>query len=80
MTYLYYQIDKLGMTRSRIDPWVLIKRNGEKLSVLVLLQVEDSFGFGDREFLDQEEAQSVKFRSKPRKVLDETLTAPPMRH
>lgn len=66
LTYLTHHVDNLGMQRSTVDPCVLVLREGTNVKVIVLLQVDDSLEFGDAEFLEEEEAASASFKSKPR--------------
>lgn len=71
LTYLSHHLETLGMIKSKVDPCVLIRRERKNLKGLVLLQVDDSLGFGDNQFLDQEDEASTRFNSKPRIPLTE---------
>lgn len=47
LSYLSHQLEHQHMTKSMMDPCVLIRRGGTKLRGLVLLQVDDSLAFDD---------------------------------
>ena len=57
------------MHRTTSDPCVLLKHDGNTLEGLILLQVDDSLGFGTDLFLTTEEAASATFRCKPRTAI-----------
>lgn len=44
------------------DVCVLYRRNQEYLEVLTILQINDSFGHGSVEFLNDEQDQSTRFQ------------------
>ena len=69
LTYLAHHLDTLGMTRSRVDPCLLIKQGNNGLDGFILLQVDDSLGFGTEQFLDEEERASLTFKCKARAPL-----------
>lgn len=73
MSYLTHHLESLNMVKSKVDPCVLIKRTNDKLTGMILLQVDDSLGFGNKDFLAEEEMASTQFKSKPRSSL---TTAP----
>lgn len=75
LTYLDHHTGTLGMNRSNIDPCVLCRRTESGLDGIVLLQVDDSLGFGTPQFLADEEKGSSKFNSKPRTTLTEKPTS-----
>lgn len=58
------------MSRTTADPCVLVKRDGDHISSLVSLQVDDSLSVGTEEFMEEEENAAGTFRSKPRMILD----------
>ena len=66
LTYLTHHLENLGMTRTKADPCVLVKRKGNTIDGVIMLQVDDSLGFGTPAFLDLEESASKLFRCKPR--------------
>ena len=66
LTYLTHHLEVLHMTRSRVDPCVLYRTKNDKLEGMILLQVDDSLGMGNDEFLLEEERASNKFRCKER--------------
>lgn len=71
-TYHSHHTNMLHMQETRADKCVLVRRTGTQLQGLSALQVDDSYGFGDSKFLEEEETHSKKFqavRSKPRKLL-----------
>lgn len=70
--YLHHHRNNLHMKRSAADPCVLIRRKGQHLSGLILLQMDDSLGFDDDCFLKEEELHSAEFRSKSRKFIEES--------
>lgn len=53
LTYLKHHLETFKITKALFDPGVLIKRNGDKLFGLILLQVYSSLGFETYKFLDQ---------------------------
>jgi len=59
------------MKPTRSDPCVLYRRTNEKLDGVTVLQVDESFGIGCKQFLDDEEKESSRFQSKPRKIFTE---------
>lgn len=63
------------MERARVDPCVLVKRNGLKLGGLILLQVDDSLGLGSDSFLKEEEHASKIFWCKERTSVKEVPTS-----
>lgn len=67
LTYLTNHLETLKKESARADPCVFIKRDGDQLVGLILLQVDESLGFGREKFLNQEEIASSKIRCKPRK-------------
>lgn len=73
-TYSSYHTDDLQMLRSRVDPCLFVRHEDDGTSV-VLLQVDDSFGFGPKGFLDSEEEHVQKFKCKPRTMLGEGETS-----
>lgn len=71
LTYQAYHKQKLQMKSTKTDPCVLYKRNHENLWGMTVLQVDDSFGFGDEDFLSLENYEAERFKSKPCKILEE---------
>lgn len=69
LTYLYQHVGRLGMKRTTLDPCVLIRHDNGVLSDIVILQVDDSFAFGTKDFLKQEEESEKAVRGNPRKQL-----------
>jgi len=61
------------MTPTRGDTCVLYRRtdSGSGSRGLTVLQVDDSYGHGDEQFLEDEENESRKFKCKPRKLVKE---------
>lgn len=68
-TYMSHHVEELCMHRSRFDPCALLRRDYEKLTDMVLLQVDDTLGFCDPILLEDEEHASQRFKSKPRAPL-----------
>ena len=68
-SYSGHHVSTLGMTQSKVDECCFFKRGEDGLSGMTILQVDDSVGLGDDEFLDLEEKNSNKFRAKPRSIL-----------
>lgn len=68
---LEYHVEKLGMVRNTAHPFVLVAREGEHISVLVALQVDDALSVAYEEFLKREETAATTFRSKARTISDE---------
>lgn len=52
-----------------------MERNKRSIDGMILLQVEDSLGFGTQQLLDKEEKSSQIFRCKPRTPIDPNATA-----
>ena len=70
MTYHSHHTEELGMESCRTDPCVLYRREATKTpDGVTALQVDDSYGHGTREFLQDEETKSSRFQCKPRKLL-----------
>jgi Reverse transcriptase (RNA-dependent DNA polymerase) len=68
MTYLHHHRTELGMNQARADKCFLYRRDDGGISVTTL-QVDDSFGTGTPEFLQDEEKHSLEFRCKPRQLI-----------
>lgn len=51
LTYLDHHWTLLGMLRSSVGPCVLIKKDGNILVGVIYLQVDDIFGFCQKDFL-----------------------------
>lgn len=66
LTYVNHHKKALGMKQTKFDPCVLYRRVENKLEGLTTLQVDDSYGFGVKAFLDKEDEKSKKFITKPR--------------
>lgn len=75
LTYLDYHINVLGMTRSKSDPCLLIKKEGGNLIGVVILQVDDSFCIGNKDFLIEEEQASKEFICKERRFITKEPTS-----
>lgn len=72
MTYQPHHIEELGMKACQVDPCLLYKRQkGQKLEGLTIMQVDDTFGHGDEQFLQTENEKAKFFKSKPRHILKE---------
>lgn len=69
LTYLSHHLDTLHMKRTRADPCMMIRRTDSNLDGFILLQVDDSLGFGSTQFLDEEQTASARFRCKPRTAI-----------
>lgn len=61
LTYQPHHISKLDRKSSKLDQCVLYRRKNENLKRLKIMQVDDTFGNGTKEFLEQEDIQSKKF-------------------
>lgn len=57
------------MTRSKINLWVLLRLNGERLHGIFVLQVNDSLSIGTKDFMDEELAASENSKTKPRTII-----------
>lgn len=66
LTYMEHHTDRLGMSRSRADPCLLFRHDFDRLSAMVILQVDDSLIAGSQIFLTDEDSASKAFLSKPR--------------
>lgn len=62
LTYLAYEIDKLGMTLVRSDPCELVKRPNGVIGVMVALQADDSLSFVNSTCVKREEMESKHFK------------------
>lgn len=51
-----HHIPRLGMRRTTVDPYMLVRKNADGINGLVILQVDDSFAFGKEDFLRDEES------------------------
>lgn len=51
LTYLGQHLGQLGMRRSAMDPFVLYNRTDYGITGSNILKVDDSYGFGNDEFL-----------------------------
>jgi hypothetical protein len=69
MTYMHHHRTELGMNQARADKCFLYRRDDGGISVTTL-QVDDSFGTGTPEFLQDEENHSLEFRCKPRQLIE----------
>lgn len=67
LTHVEHHRRILRMTKSNFDPCMLIRKETYGCQVLVILLVDDSFAFGDRTFINDEEVESKAFLVKPRK-------------
>ncbi len=65
ITYRDHHVKKLGMKQCIVDPCILFKQASSRNSLpnVTVLQVDDSFGTGDAEFLAKEELESKSFRT-----------------
>jgi len=63
-TYSDYHRDKLGMTPSSIDPCLLHHGDGDSLTGIIGLQVDDTIFAGSSSFLKHEEKYSSEFPNK----------------
>ena len=72
LTYLDHHLNELNMKRTRTDPCVLVKHRDGTLDGFIVLQVDDSLGFGTPMFLAEEEKASSRFKCKPRTYLDKS--------
>jgi hypothetical protein len=71
LTYSKHHVEKLNMQQCTVDPCLLYTRaKYGGLPGVTALQVDDSVGCGDKEFLDLEENSSLDFKTKPRKLLN----------
>lgn len=63
-TYLYHHVRRFGIERITIDRCVPVRRDGKKVKVLVVLQVDDSLALRTPELRDEEERSTVRFKAK----------------
>lgn len=64
LTYLENHFPALNMIQYRVDPFLSFQIDNKSLSILVVLQVEDSYRVGTESLLRTEEEMSVAFLSK----------------
>jgi len=69
VSYSGHHKKNLGMQSTKFDPCVLYRRNNSELEGITVLQVDDSFGFGKKSFLNDEDTTGEKYLSKPREIL-----------
>lgn len=69
LTYLEHHLTRLGIVRSTVDPCVLIRTHGSMLKCAIVVQVVDSFGLGNPNFLTLEEGAAGRFKHNPRILL-----------
>jgi len=74
ITYRDHHVGKLRMKTSKTDHCILYRRTpsdtGIRIPAITILQVDDSFGVGNEQFLAEEETYSHVFKTKPRKCLE----------
>lgn len=73
ITYRDHHVRKIGMTPCTTDNCLLYRHESDSTSdsspSITILQVDDSFGVGCKQFLQDEEQHSREFKTKPRKLL-----------
>jgi hypothetical protein len=70
LTYSDHHVNALHMTPCAADRCLFFRKgNDGGPPSTTALQVDDSFGSGDKHFLAEEEAVSVHFKTKPRKLI-----------
>lgn len=67
-------MDDMKIFQATVDPCVLIKRNNDQHSGIIILEVDDSMDLGTKTFLRQEEEASHRCKSRPHKKLTTTPT------
>lgn len=76
LTYMGHHRDKLCTTETRVDPCVMFRRNRDgEVEGAVVLQVDDSLGFWNANFMQEEESASKEFNSKKRKQISASTNA-----
>ena len=75
LTYQGHHLNRLRMSKTRMDPCLLYLRNGNRLSGVTALQVDDNLGHGTEDFLQAEEENSRIFESKPRSLVTAAKSA-----
>lgn len=70
LTYSTQHIESLHMRQSTINPCLFYNRDDEGLHGIILPQFDDSLSFRNISFVDDEERESVDFKSKPRTMLN----------
>lgn len=69
LTFQNHHIEKLVMAATTVDPCLLSKREGKSIDGIATIQVDDTFGHGTEEFLNQENSKTKStFKTKPRKI------------
>lgn len=66
LRYMNHHVEHLKMFRSRFDPLVPIPCDHGQLTVVSILQVDDSMTISTHAFMKEEEAASIRYRSKPK--------------
>lgn len=69
-TYHKHHRERINMEEARGDKCVLYRRSTSTLDGITILQVDDSFGHGTKQFLHDEESASTHFQCKPRLLLN----------
>lgn len=72
LTYTSDQVDHPEVLRETLDPCVLIQREGNKLSGLVVLQFDSSMANGTPTFMAEEQRASTRYTRKPFRILSQT--------
>lgn len=70
-TYLSYHKDELGMRTTPMDNCLLYKTDGDKLSGIIGLQVDDTLIAGTKGFLETEDVKSKCFPNSGRSEIQE---------
>lgn len=66
LTYIDYHIRRLQMKKSKGESCLLMHKGANGSTGLAMLQVDDKFYFGDRQFTANEERPYREFLTKPR--------------
>ena len=69
VTYHAHHKQRLSMKSTKGDPCLLYRHSATETDGITALQVDDSYGHGTKEFLEEEERESKRFKCKPRKIL-----------
>lgn len=69
-----HHVDQIGMFKATIGPFGLVRRNGNNLTGLVVLQLDDIMAICMSEFINKEEEASKKYVVKPRRILHTDAT------
>lgn len=70
LTYQPHHLNQLEMKASKVDQCLLYKIKGNKLEGMAAIQIDDTFGYGNAQFLEVENKHAKEFKSKPQHIIE----------